>query len=292
MAVDLRSETPDSIASYLKEVRDYYDETTHLYLAHGGRTLQAGVLSAVTDGDEELATNLYIAAQAGIRPGQRILDAGCGVCGPGIDIARHVDDVTIDAITLSPVQAHLARQLVAEADLTDRIRVHCGDYHDLSFAPDSFDAVIFLESLTYAYDHRRIFSGVWSVLRPNGTIYIKDEYIIDDALTAAEQQDLDATCAKWHARPVHAGQVVHALREAGFADIVVHDLNGTLESRLHKVMFRPLDQFPFPVLTEFGKRHFLPIRSQRRLLWFAAISARKQVQPATGPRTERGEFHE
>src|SRR5262245_1173717 len=108
---------------YCEAVRAYWEETTHLYLRHV-TTFQAGFVHSPSSPADSRANNLFLALRAGIQSGQRVLDAGCGVCGPSIDIATSIKDVCIDAVTLSPLQAKIARQAVKAAELADRIEIH------------------------------------------------------------------------------------------------------------------------------------------------------------------------
>ena len=152
-------------------VKDYYDDWNERYIESFGDIFQAA--RAMRD-DDLIA---HVVRMAGIQDGMRMLDAGCGICGPSIRIARMVN-VSIDAVTISPVQAELARKRVQEAGLADRITVHLGDFADLAaiFGPDRFDRIIFLESLCHARDLDEVTRGCRKVLRPGGQVYVKDFY--------------------------------------------------------------------------------------------------------------------
>ena len=160
---------------YIEQVCNYYDTMTEVYLKYGGTTFQAGQLSHSKRNTAKV-TNLYLASRAGIQPGHRVLDCGCGVCGPSIDIALNTQNIQIDAITLSEVQAKIAKRLIQRARLSSRIQVYRSDYHYLPFSDSSFDVIFFFESTGYAYDRQRLFEEVFRVLRPRGRLYIKDIY--------------------------------------------------------------------------------------------------------------------
>jgi SAM-dependent methyltransferase len=153
-------------------VAQYYDDWTDRYLAVGGDVIQACRTTAVED------LLRYTMASAGIRDGQRILDAGCGVCGPAAFFAQAAD-VRVEALTISPVQAGKARALCAERDVAERVTVRQGDYHELAtlYAHDSFDLILFLESLGHAADPARVLREAHAVLKPGGTLYIKDFFL-------------------------------------------------------------------------------------------------------------------
>lgn len=154
------------------DVATYYDEWTERYEAVFGDIFQH--LQA-PDTDELLG---HMAEVAGLEPGMRVVDAGCGVCGPATWFASRIDGLMIDAVTISPRQAERARALVAERGLSDRITVHVGDFHDLGalFESGSIDAVYFLEALVHAHDPRQVLESARKVLRPGGALYAKDFY--------------------------------------------------------------------------------------------------------------------
>jgi cyclopropane-fatty-acyl-phospholipid synthase len=73
-----------------------------------------------------------------LRPGQRLLDVGCGWGSMAIHAAREYG-VSVVGITLSQEQAAYARKRVADAGLTDRIEIRVQDYRDVADGP--YDAI-------------------------------------------------------------------------------------------------------------------------------------------------------
>ncbi|WP_030440889.1 SAM-dependent methyltransferase [Actinoplanes subtropicus] len=79
-----------------------------------------------------------ICRKLGLRPGERLLDVGCGWGSLAIHAAREYG-VSVLGITLSGEQAEFARKQVAEAGLADQIEIRIQDYRDLDDSP--FDAI-------------------------------------------------------------------------------------------------------------------------------------------------------
>jgi cyclopropane-fatty-acyl-phospholipid synthase len=73
-----------------------------------------------------------------LKPGEKLLDIGCGWGGLLIHAATHYG-VTGHGVTLSKNQYDLATQRVAEAGLADKITIELRDYRDLADA--SFDKI-------------------------------------------------------------------------------------------------------------------------------------------------------
>ena len=256
---------------YIERVCDYYDTMTRLYLKYGGATLQAGQLSH-SRRDTAKATNLYLASRAGIQPGHRILDCGCGVCGPSIDIARQIPDVQIDAITLSNVQAKIAKNSIRQARLSSRIQIYRGDYHDLPFSDSSFDVVFFFESTGYAYNRQHLFGEVFRVLHFGGRLYIKDVYFASKEDVSHEEKREMAEFDRIYAQQTPTlEENTSAISQAGFEDIYSGKLAGFTAERTSQYMVTKVNGQP--VLTEFGEHHFYAFKYLS--LIFGEITARK-----------------
>ena len=78
----------------MEQARRFYDRWTPIMVESAGTTLQCGLVkrSAEAAVTPESSTQ-FLAELAGIAPGDRILDAGCGVGGPAMAIARALPDV-------------------------------------------------------------------------------------------------------------------------------------------------------------------------------------------------------
>lgn len=93
---------------------------------------------SVTLEEAQLAKKRHIAAKMMIKPGQKILDIGCGWGGMALFLATHLDaDVT--GITLSKEQQRVAEQRSIKQQLTDKVRFNLRDYRDVN---EQFDRIV------------------------------------------------------------------------------------------------------------------------------------------------------
>src|SRR6056297_890934 len=103
----------------------YYDSWTEKYLNSGyGNIIQAHRPTNV----EDLLN--YTAKKAGIKDEMKILDAGCGVCGPAVFFAKKFD-IKIEALTISEVQLNHSKKLINQNELNNKIKLFKGDFHNL-----------------------------------------------------------------------------------------------------------------------------------------------------------------
>lgn len=238
--------------NYAEAVQDYWEETTRLYLQHG-TTFQGGLVRTSAAAASPVANNLYLASRAGIAPGDRVLDAGCGVCGPSIDIARHIERVCIDAVTLSAAQARLAREAVVRASLGDRITLNACDYHRLPFQSARFDVVLFFESL-YSVELAQLLREMHRVLRPGGRLYAKEVFCKEPPLSDTEHAAVDEFESLFRYKVRAMSEVVASVGAAGFERVESCDLT-PLMSTEHYDSAMVEWVFGFPIPTEFGRRH-------------------------------------
>lgn len=167
------------------EVAAYYNAWTKRYLSTYGMVFQA----YRTRNPRKLLD--LMAAASGLRPGLKVLDAGCGVCGPAVHFAQS-RKVAVEAVTVSPEQASMAQANVDAAGLSERIRVKVGDFHQLDalYKPASFDVVLFLESLGHSSQPESVLQACHHVVKLGGGIYIKD-FFRKHGRNAREQSYID-----------------------------------------------------------------------------------------------------
>lgn len=114
-----------------------------------------------------------VAALLGLAPGGRLLDLGCGWCGPALYFAeRHGCVVT--GVTRSPVQRAHAVAWAARRGLQDRLRVDVRDVMDLDYPAASFDQAMFLESVIHMPRKDALFRRCAELLRPGGRVLIQE----------------------------------------------------------------------------------------------------------------------
>lgn len=112
--------------------------------------------SAVFEGDHQdleaaqAAKNRLIAEKLQLRPGQRLLDIGCGWGGFATFAAREFG-VEVLGITLSREQHAHAVERAARAGISDRVRFEIRDYRDVSGQFDAIAAIEMFEAVGEPY---------------------------------------------------------------------------------------------------------------------------------------------
>jgi cyclopropane-fatty-acyl-phospholipid synthase len=125
-----------------RAVRHHYDVSNDFFalFLDDSMTYSCGIFSrgATTLEEAQEAKLDLVCAKLGLEPGQRVLDVGCGWGSFAIHAATRYG-VQVLGVTLSEPQAALARRLVEDAGVADRVDIRVLDYRDL--AGQRFDAI-------------------------------------------------------------------------------------------------------------------------------------------------------
>lgn len=220
------SETP----AWLRDkIRAYYKETTGpYYLAWAGDTLAFHV--GLTDDsappgqplsreESMLHMNRYLADKAGVAPGTRVLDAGCGVGGSSIWLARERGARTV-GITLDPGQVELARKLAAERGAPEA-RFEEMDFSATTFEQGSFDVVWNIESLCHSGDARSYLRHVFDLLADGGRFACMDFF----RGHGGDPAHCETMCEGWVLPDLQSIEsVAGMLSEIGFTSVETEDV--------------------------------------------------------------------
>jgi len=118
----------------------------------------------------QLDKKAHIASKLYLKPGQRVLDIGCGWGGLALYLHR-VADVDVLGVTLSKEQLAVARQRAEAAGVSDRVKFELIDYRDVEGQFDRVVSIGMFEHLGTAF-FQAFFHKVRQLLAPEGVALV------------------------------------------------------------------------------------------------------------------------
>lgn len=215
--------------SPFREVIDYYDQTRFDYeIAWVGRenlAVHFGFYDQQAGRHAEALsnTNRVLAELAGIQPGSRVLDAGCGKGGSALWLARHRQCAVV-GITPVASQVAEARQHAETAGLEQQLSFLQADYCNTPFESSSFDTVWACESLCHSPAKEAFYREAFRLLRPGGRLAIAEYTRHKRPLPQKGEQLLLSWLNRWAIPDINtAEEHRRQAADAGFRNIEIRD---------------------------------------------------------------------
>lgn len=125
-----------------QNVAHHYDLSGTLYDLFLDRDRQYSCAYFRSEGDDleaaQLAKKAHIAAKLLLKPGQKVLDIGCGWGGLGLYL-NQVADVAVTGVTLSTEQLEVARARARNAGVAEKVNFELEDYRRVE---GKFDRIV------------------------------------------------------------------------------------------------------------------------------------------------------
>jgi len=213
------------VAEYATLTRHYYNLATDLYEYGWGQCFHFCRFAYGEPFYQAIARHEhYLAHSMGIKEGMKVLDVGCGVGGPAREIAKFTG-AHITGLNNNDYQIDRATHYAQKEGLSKQLTFVKGDFMQMSFPDNSFDAVYAIEATVHAPTLEGIYSEIFRVLKPGG-IFGVYEWLMTD------QYDND----NLHHREIRLGieqgdgisnmckvsEALEAMKTAGF-DLLHHE---------------------------------------------------------------------
>ncbi|KAG0684166.1 Delta(24)-sterol C-methyltransferase [Pichia californica] len=120
----------------------------------------------------------YLALKMGINENMKVLDVGCGVGGPAREISTFTGCKVV-GLNNNDYQVERGNIAAEKAGLGDKVSLVKGDFMQMDFEPESFDAVYAIEATVHAPVLEGVYSEIYKVLKPGGVFGVY-EWVMTD----------------------------------------------------------------------------------------------------------------
>jgi cyclopropane-fatty-acyl-phospholipid synthase len=223
------------------------------------------------DWNDDLATAQrnkfdYICRKLRLKPGERMLDIGCGWGGLICHAAQNYG-VTAHGVTLAEEQAAWIRQKTARLGLTDRVTVELNDYTAVQGQFDKISQIEMFEHVGIA-NHPTFFRTVHRLLKTDGLyLHQATTRVGKDSFKKKRPELRVVTRYLWPGAEFdHIGMTTTNLERFGFE---VHDVENW---RLHQARSFKLWHDTLLKVREEAEREVGAVNVRMFLMWFAACS--------------------
>ena len=222
--------------------------------------------------------NKILAQRAHITKEDTVLDAGCGIGGSTVWLAKNIGCKAV-GVTLNPKQQGRAKEYAKEAGVEDLVKFEVNDYTQTGYEDGSFSVIWGMETVCYADDKADFIREAYRLLRPGGRLIIAD-FFKQPNLQGKDAKMIKDWANGWAINDYATREEFETkLKNAGFVNIDIKDetpaimpsirrlyrayLLGVVPSRLYNLLN--------PNTTELAKRNVdtakLQYTSVKKGLW-------------------------
>ena len=230
----------------------------------------------------------YLALKLGLKPGMICLDVGCGVGGPQREIARF-SQAHIVGLNNNEYQVERCNYLAGKYGLSNRVntvkvdRINKGDFEEMPFAENTFDACYAVEATVHARHLENPYSQVFKALKP-GALFACYEWLTTSKYDESnlDQKRIIFNLEEGNSIPklYTIPQCLNALESVGFevleyCDLADEDnyqaeqdpwyttLQGSLFpglDQLNRLQMHPIGRAYYILIIDLPRLHFMRLR--------------------------------
>jgi ubiquinone/menaquinone biosynthesis C-methylase UbiE len=162
--------------------------------------------------DHAAVNRVFVADFLAVWDGQNpILDVGTGTAQIPIELCRQAATARVVALDMAQEMLRVAEENVRRASLEGRLRLEQADAKALAFAEHTFAAVISNSIVHHIPEPKRVLAEMLRVVKPGGTLFIRDLLRPDNEATVQRLVALYAGDANAHQQQMFAESLRAAL---------------------------------------------------------------------------------
>ncbi|MFC4438602.1 MULTISPECIES: SAM-dependent methyltransferase [Natrialbaceae] len=152
-----------------------------------------------------------------------VLDIGTGRGGLPTHIAAEYG-ADVHGIDIDHRHVAEARDNARKRGVSKHTEFDVGDYHDIPYPDETFDAVSGIETVCHSERKGRVLEEIHRVLKPGGRLMIADGYMSRTELTDPEAEKMRTVLDGWAVPELaHISEFREMLETLGFTDVTFDD---------------------------------------------------------------------
>lgn len=212
-----------------ERIKTFYDDSSQLWIERWGEHMHHGHYGV----DGKIKKDRLIAQEdmirelldwAEVKNVKNVLDLGCGVGGSSRFIAKQFN-ANAKGVTLSPVQANIAKSYNIEQNLQEKVKIIVQDMMTLESA-SHYDLVWSMESAEHIADKAALLQLCFDSLLPEGKLIMATWCVRDEGsgYTEKEKSLLEKVSKLYHLPPMISINELEAhAKNAGFGNVKTAD---------------------------------------------------------------------
>lgn len=239
-----------------KKIRDYYDYTLPFYrffYHKNSNAVHCGFWDESVKSHQKalLNVNKFLAKTADVKSGDIILDAGCGIGGSAIWLAKNYRDIKIIGITISDKQLKKAKNLSLNNKVDPVINFYKRDFLNSNFDDKSFSIVWAIESVCHTKDKTDFLKEAYRLLKNGGRLIISDGFLLRKPKNQSEEKDLNAFLEGLILPNLaYESEFKKSIEDVGFKDIKIYDKAKETLPSAKKIYKMSIFSYPVSLVTE------------------------------------------
>jgi len=165
---------------YATLTRHYYNLATDLYEYGWGTSFHFCRFAYGESFRKAIARHEhYLALKMGIQDNARVLDVGCGVGGPGREMIKFTG-ANVLGLNNNDYQIERSLRYAKKEGIAEKWSAVKGDFMQMSFPENSFDAVYAIEATVHAPSLQGVYEQIFKVLKPGGVFGVYEWLMTDN----------------------------------------------------------------------------------------------------------------
>lgn len=201
--------------------------------------------------------NEILAEKANIEKSSIVLDAGCGVGGSAIYLAKKFG-CTVIGITLSQKQADSSTKNAKESGVGHLAEFYKMDFSKTTFKDKYFDVVWAIESVCHADDKKSFIKEAFRVLKEGGRLVLADGFASKNQYDPSERSLMKKWLNGWGVNFLETSEYFKKYsKEAGFKNISFLDVTKNVIPSSRRLYI-----YSFPALLFGRSAEFVRMRTK------------------------------